>query len=359
MHITPTIDIIVPIWNNPFETRASLAAILAYSPGARLIIVDNGSNRETSRMLEEFSESLGDTGLFISSDRNVGLVPAINMGLSRSDSDFAVIIRPHVTVTAGWLSGLLSMANEPDMGIISPLLTGNSTIPLPPFNRDLTRMETGAVSFAGLMLKGEMQMLLGGFDEHLDGGEWCLKDYVRRAWSRGYRTGITSQAIMVCGNEEVFGSAERRAELARQSRDHYREQWGIERCYGIYFGAVDAPSLTSHMDILLEGARQGHSFTLFLHRKQYRDFKRLGWNALHTNISLQPLSLMFGNRDLAKKCTAFQTTNPDCLIVTSPEQAHLTGLTTSLSFDQMAEVITGSHNRVSAKDLPVEPAPVS
>ena len=53
--ISPTIDILVPVWNNPFETRACLAGILSHSPGARLIVVDNASSRETELMLEEFS----------------------------------------------------------------------------------------------------------------------------------------------------------------------------------------------------------------------------------------------------------------------------------------------------------------
>ena len=107
---SPTVDIIVPVWNNHFETRACLAAILTHSPEARLIIVDNGSSRETELMLEEFSEPLGERGLFIKSERNIGLVPAINMGLARSDSDFAVIVRPQVLVNAGWLATLLSEA---------------------------------------------------------------------------------------------------------------------------------------------------------------------------------------------------------------------------------------------------------
>ncbi len=92
----PTVDIIVPVWNNPFETRACLAAILEYSPEARLIIINNGSSRETELMLEEFSEPLGEHALFITCERNIGLVPAINRGLASSDADFAVIVRPQV-----------------------------------------------------------------------------------------------------------------------------------------------------------------------------------------------------------------------------------------------------------------------
>lgn len=79
--ISPTIDILVPVWNNPFETRACLAAILAHSPGARLIIVDNGSSRETELMLEEFSESLGDQGLFIKSLKTSALLRLLILAL--------------------------------------------------------------------------------------------------------------------------------------------------------------------------------------------------------------------------------------------------------------------------------------
>ena len=113
---SPTIDILVPVWNNPFETRACLAAILMHSPGARLIIVDYGSSRETELMLEEFSEPLGDQGLFIKSERNIGLIAAINCGLSRSDSDYTVIVRPNVTVQAGWLGELVTAAEHPVPG---------------------------------------------------------------------------------------------------------------------------------------------------------------------------------------------------------------------------------------------------
>ena len=105
---SPTIDILVPVWNNPFETRACLATILKHSTGIRLIIVDNGSSRETELMLEEFSESMGDQGLFIKSEKNVGLVAAINLGLARSDSDYTVIVRVELTFLQGRSSGRLA-----------------------------------------------------------------------------------------------------------------------------------------------------------------------------------------------------------------------------------------------------------
>jgi hypothetical protein len=224
---TPPIDIIVPVWNSPFETRACLSAILGHSPEARLIIVDNGSSRETELMLEEFSEPLGERGLFIKSERNIGLVPAINRGLARSDGAFAVILRPHVLVTNGWLEALTDVAGDSRVGIVSPVFSGSGASPLCAVNnrRDCSSLDTFTVSFSALLLKNEMRMQTGFFDEGMDNGEWCLTDYVRRAWSKGYRTCATSRSLLVCGQEAVFGSEERRQGQTRASREHYLGQW--------------------------------------------------------------------------------------------------------------------------------------
>jgi len=334
---TPTVDIIVPVWNNLFETRACLAAILAHSPDTRLIIVDNGSDRQTQLMLEEFSESLGDNGLFISSERNVGLVRAINMGLARSDSDFAVIVRPHVLVNHGWLDGLLEAARN---GIATPLFTGSGAPQVQAPARDCSQMETCAVSFSALALKGEMHMLIGGFDEHLDGGKWCLKDYVSRAWSRGYQTCITSRSKVSCGTENQLGSDARRQEQANISKTSYLERWGNSNHYGIYFGReTDAAGLAETVETILEGARQNHRFTLLLHRRQNAIFRRMGWHALHTDIEIRVLSLFMGQRDLQKKVAALRSLSPEIILVHGSEGAAISGIDSALDFNAVADLI--------------------
>jgi hypothetical protein len=41
------LDIIIPVWNSPVEVRAALASFVSASPMARLVMVNNGSERET------------------------------------------------------------------------------------------------------------------------------------------------------------------------------------------------------------------------------------------------------------------------------------------------------------------------
>jgi glycosyltransferase involved in cell wall biosynthesis len=342
---TPAIDIIVPVWNSPFETRACLSAILRHSPEARLIIVDNGSSRETELMLEEFSEPLGESGLFIKSERNIGLVPAINMGLARSDGDLAVMVRPHVLVTSGWLEALKDAARDARVGIVSPVFSGSGASPLLAVNnrRDCPSLDTFTVSFSALLLKGEMRMRVGFFDEGLDSGQWCLTDYVRRAWSKGYRACVTSRSHLICGQEAVFGSDERRQGQARTSRERYQEQWGPSRHYGVYFGPdTDVGSLADAVQTILEGSRQGHRFTLLLHHRQAREFRRCGWSCLHTGIEVVRLSMLMPHRDLVRKLGGVREAAPGMIMVRWKDDAPAAGMEMAIPFAGMAAAIRGA-----------------
>jgi len=344
----PPTDIIVPVWNSPFETRACLAAILRHSPEARLIIVDNGSSRDTELMLEEFSEPLGENGLFIKSERNIGLVPAINRGLARSDGDLSVVVRPHVLVTNGWLEALKDVARDTQVGIVSPVFSGDGASPLLAINdrRDCSSIDTFTVSFSALLLKAEMRTQIGYFDEGLDSGEWCLTDYIRRAWSKGYRSCVTSRSRLVCGREAVFGSVERRQSQARISRERYLEQWSVSRHYGVYFGPdTDAETLAGAMETILEGSRRGHRFTLLLHHRQAREFHRCGWDCLHTGIDQVRLSIIMPQRDLVRKIGTLREAAPEMVMVRWKDDAPAAGMEMAITFAGMAAAICSAETQ--------------
>ena len=323
----PTVDIIVPVWNFPFETRACLRALLMHSPEARLIVVDSGSSRETELMLEEFSESLGERGLFLKTDRNVGLVPAINLGLARSDSDFAVVVRPHVQVKANWLTLLLAAAETDGAGIVSPYFTGEGAPHLPHPVPGCTAMETCTVSLTTLLLRGEMLIIAGLFNENLDSGEWCLKEYVRRVADKGYRTCITNLTLMTCGAEPFFGTAEGRTETVMSYRSSFLERWGAPQHYCVYFGKdADSNSLNEAVETIIESARIGHRFTILLHHRQHRDFCKRGWNALHTGVDLICLSFLFPLRDLEQKLAGLFSDDSAIIVLRGTKSAHFPGV---------------------------------
>jgi glycosyltransferase involved in cell wall biosynthesis len=334
---TPSVDIIVPVWNNPFETRACLAAILEYSPEARLIVIDNGSSRETELMLEEFSESLGERGLFMTTERNLGLVPAINRALASSDAEVAVIIRPRILVCRDWLKALLDAAGMPGVGLVSPTFRGSAAPAVPGPIAGCSLAETFSLSFAALLLRGEMQKQLGGFDEGLDGAEWCLRDYIRRAQTIGYHTCVSALPRLDCGPETVFGSEERRREQSRISRDRYLERWGLARHYCLYFGPdLDAAELTETVETLVAAARRGDCFSLLLHRRQFKEFRQRGWNGLHTAIEIRRLPILRTQRSLARQLGELQTAHPELIPVRGSESVEFPGAAAALSLNEVA-----------------------
>lgn len=342
---SPSVDIIVPVWNNPFETRACLAAILAHSPGARLIIIDNGSSRETELMLEEFSEPLAEQALFITSVRNIGLVPAINKGLANSDADIAVIVRPQVMVARGWLDALLEAAGMPQVGIVSPVFRGPGTPALARPVSGCALMETFSLSFTTLLIRGELHRQLGGFDEGLDGAGWCLRDFIRRAETCGYHTCVTAQPVLSCTPETVFGSPERRLKLSRLSRDSYLSRWGVAHHYCLYFGPhTDAAGLSETVGALVAAARRGHRFTLLLHRRQFNEFRRRGWNGLHTAIVVCKLPFLGTQRSIARRFAALQAADPDLIPVRGTEDVPFPGVAAPIC---LAEVVSASENSFS------------
>ncbi len=342
-----SVDIVVPVWNNPFEARACISAILAYSENVRLIVVDNGSSRETELMLEEFSESMGERGLFIKSERNIGLVAAINLGLARSDGDYTVIVRPNVTVCSGWLQTLVSTAEATDAGIVSPLFSGVAAPKLPTLKHGCKGMESCTVSFATLLVRTEMRMVAGLFDDSLDGADWCLRDYVRRVTAFGYRTFITGRCSLICNTGQHFGSLQRRNEMIQNSRSAYISKWGIDRHYCVYFGAESEPeALADTVAVILNAARQGHRFTLLLHRSQHSFFRKRGWNALHTGIELLPLSMLFPLKSLQRNISVLRRESPDLLAVKGCSGVLFPSMEAAISCDELFNSFVANQNQL-------------
>lgn len=333
---TPAIDILVPVWNNPFETRACLAAILEHSPDARLIIVANGSSRETELMLEEFSEPLGDRALFLLSDRNLGLVPALNRGLARSDSDYVVIVRPNVMVCQGWLDKLLKAAETPGAGIVTPLFYGEGMPDITAPVRGCSLIETCSLSFSTLLLKGEMRMILGSFNENLDGGAWCLYDYLRRAEEHGYRAYCNAQLKLFCGADNFFGSPERRQVIAALSKKTMEERWGTTNGLCIYCGReTTADDMGALLEWLLHLSRRGNKSTLLLHRSQYRECIKRGWNGLHTGVTLKQLSLFGAERDVIRIHGEMRTIDPNLVVLRGVQTVPFPGVTDAAYWEDL------------------------
>lgn len=310
--MTYPVDIVIPVWNRPVETRASLAALVDQSPDARIIMVNYGSERETERILEEFADALDDRAILVSTERNVGRVAALNHGIGLATARVVLIVHDGLAVDSIWLDPLLALMSErPDIGLALPVLNKqiSATVTIP-----YQEVEHGSL---GLMaIRRELFSLVGGFDEHMDGGIWCLRDYSRRAERAGYRTIAVASCRTKIEEPQLLGSVTRREDRVRQGEQLYQQRWGIQRHFCFALVGPDT-GIQSHsvLQSLLTAARQGDRITLLADKLNYRQLTGDGFGALHAGISIESLPVLFTLRGLRKRLTLLGKDSPEMLFV--------------------------------------------
>ena len=338
----PGIDIIVPVWNRPVETRACLVNLVNYSPGARLILLNNGSDRETESLLEEFAESLDDRALLISTGVNLGFVRAVNRGLARSEADFAAVVKNSSLVSEGWLDPLVTLARtRPEAGIVVPRLVPG------PVKRgahgaasSLSITEISCGDFAAMLIRRGMYEQIGGFDEGMDGGTWCLKDYVRRALRAGFLTYAAEGAPVFYGEDPPLGSLVRREETLGRSIATYNERWGEERSFCVYFPkGADSAAARRSFDVMLSGARQGCSFTVLVSPGTFQELVKAGCGNLHRDIRVEKLPRLFPEGSVKKRIETLRAATPGLVPVSGIEGMPFPGDDAAFSFAELEQLI--------------------
>ncbi len=339
----PSIDIIVTVWNRPVESRNCLVNLIDHSPNARFILVDNGSDRETERLLQEFAEILDKRALLLRNDTNQGYVRAVNRGLSRAEAPLIGIIRNTSIVTEGWLGPLVGFTGDKgDAGIIVPrLVTFPLDKPVKGRHPAARTLETDHGSFAAMTLKRSVYDLIGGFDEDMDGGIWCLRDFTRRACRAGYFTYKVEAGTVCFADEILFGSPERREQALQRSIAAYRARWGEDGSYCLHFPKdTDLSTLQGKLELLLRGARQGHSFTILAHPRLHKELMGAGCNLLHENINFIRLPLLFENKTIKDLFTAKNDMNANLHAVTGIDGIPFPAGIQSITFAQLEHNIT-------------------
>ncbi|MBU5612451.1 glycosyltransferase family 2 protein [Geomonas azotofigens] len=329
------IDVIIPVWNRPDETRNCLVNLINHTPNARLIIVDYGSDRDTERMLQEFADGLDERALLMRDDSNIGFVRAANRGFESSTAPFLALLRNTSIVTARWLDPLLQFAEgHPDAGILLPCLDPGEPCEGP--------CEVASGSFAAMVVRRELYLETGGFDEHLDGGAWCLKDFTRRACAKGYFTWLVPGPAVSHQEEVPLGSELRRRETLQRSMTAFRDRWGEGGSYLLHVPkGVELDLLRQKLEWLVQGARHGDSYTVLLPHALSQAARQSGLSCLHENVKLVPLPRLSWDgmkRRLYEKLIA---QHPGTLPVTAVDGLPFPWSERYLSFSELAERIQG------------------
>lgn len=302
------LDIIIPVWNHPVEVRAALSSFAAGTPMARLIMVNNGSERETECILDEFAESLDDRALLVATDRNIGSVASLNLGLTRATGACILITSPFTRLEPGWFDPVAALFDKyDDVGSIV-ITKKDAPFPYP--------MEADHGSFDAMVIRKSLYVANGGFNEQMDDGLWALRDYARKALAAGYRTfSLPSRHLEILPSRKL-GSTERRQEKEELAKLSYSSCWGESNNYFILCSdELFGVELSSFKEILLDAARQGEHFTVAAGGAVAKSLVDAQINILHDNIFFHSLPRFFPDRNVRKIAARVFQKEPSTVLI--------------------------------------------
>jgi len=314
------VDIVIPVWNRPVETRACLASLVSCSPDARIIMVNYGSERETERILEEFAEALDDRAILVSTERNIGRVAALNHGIGLASATIVVIAQDDITVHAGWLDPLKEiMSGCPDVGLAIP---SRGKIRKNLLGETLPYYEVDHGSLGIMAMRREMFVAIGGLDTEMDGGVWCLRDYTRRGVNAGFRTVCVCSCQLSYGEPQLLGSVARREERVHQGEQIYLQRWGGQRrfCFSA-LGETAGLQLVGMVPLIVTAARQGHMVHILAGKETVRKLGSLDELPVHDGIVIESLPKLFTIRALKKGIDRLKDAFPDIFLVDCDTEA--------------------------------------
>jgi GT2 family glycosyltransferase len=238
-------DIIIPVWNQLAHTRSCIGQILACTRVPfRLILIDNGSDRDTCAYLEELAREDGGRTTLIRNRENLGFVKAANQGLRASRAPYACILNNDTVPGEGWLVELTGFAERhPDAGLLNPLCNGH-------LQRNMTVNEYArhvAVSGRGrymemnqcqgfcMLIKRAVIDRIGCLDEQFGIGGFDDTDYSMRAHRAGFRSVCVYSSYVYHQEHASFDTMGNRKKLQKESERRYFEKWPRHRRAAILY----------------------------------------------------------------------------------------------------------------------------
>lgn len=254
-NLTSKVDIVVPVYNAGSFALRCLESIRNESEinQYHIIIVNDGSDEETTNLLREFSKQNNDNEL-IELEKNIGYTKAVNTGLRLSNAPFVVLLNSDTEVTKNWLKGLLfCFSKNEQLGIVGPLSNAASWQSIPmllddsgqfcinelpdnmsPNEFSLLVSETSLAHYPQVpfingfcfMIKRSVIDAIGYMDEEaFPFGYGEENDYCIRAHQSAFQMAIVDNVYIYHAKSKSFGH-DKRKQLSRDGSINLKKKYG-------------------------------------------------------------------------------------------------------------------------------------
>ncbi|MDP2922103.1 MAG: glycosyltransferase family 2 protein [Candidatus Omnitrophota bacterium] len=233
-------DIIIPVWNLKDYTQQAVESIIKNTDYPyRLIIIDNGSEKETKEYLESLKSDKRLPGyILIRNEKNQGYTIATNQGMEISDTSYVCLHNNDTIVCKGWLSEMVAVAeSSKEIGIVNPNSNNLGTrkpwwISLDKYAEKLMKeyksqyieMAT-AIGFCYL-IKREVMNKIGMLKVGYGFGNFEDTEYCIRAFNNGYRSVFAKAAYVWHAENASFDLVEEYEEMFKKNQKMFYELFG-------------------------------------------------------------------------------------------------------------------------------------
>jgi len=118
----PKCDIILPVCDQFEFTKKCIESIVRHTDSPfRLIVINNGTNPDTRKLLDELDKNRDVETTVVHNPRNIGWVKALNKGIELSRAPYVCFQNDDTVVTRGWLRKMIdTLELKSEFGLINP-----------------------------------------------------------------------------------------------------------------------------------------------------------------------------------------------------------------------------------------------
>jgi len=262
-------DIVIAVWNNLELTKSCIDSIIKNTDiDYRLIIIDNASNIETKKHLEDLKSKEGQKILLVRNETNLGFIKAVNQGMRLSEAPYVCLINNDTIVTKGWLGEMIRVAeSSPKIGLINP---SSNTLGQKPKKGELMeayaeKLKNNSAFFAEIgsaigfcmLIKKEIIDKIGIFDEIYGMGNFEDTDYSRRVIKEGYIAVRANCAYVYHDEGSSFGRCSSFDENFERNRQIYEFRWGKRKWIAYIISSSDDNTIRMLEKDIMPQARLG------------------------------------------------------------------------------------------------------
>lgn len=271
------VGIIVPVFNALEDVKKCLKSIKNHhdqSIVTTVVVVNDGSDFETTKWLREFCEKNASIFVLLENDNNIGYTKTVNKGLQYKKFDYFVTLNSDTMVTKDWLKGLLRCIDSDDkLAVVGPLSNAASWQNVPVLFDDGGEFAINEIpggynidEFSKLvrevsqklypklpfingfcfMIKGEVLERIGYLDEvNFPYGYGEENDLCIRVLDLGYDLAVADDVFVFHAKSQSFGKS-KKTELSKKGSENLRIKHGVEK----YNALVNQLKSTAQLDLV-------------------------------------------------------------------------------------------------------------